>query len=366
MALSEKTINPSAASGQALLAVDVGCGTQDILLYDSRQEIENCVKLVLPSQTQIVARRIRQATRQGRTVFLAGNLMGGGPCVGAMQEHLEAGLDLYATELAAKTVRDRPEEVAEMGIRLATSPPPGALTILLGDLDLKALRKALSLFLVDVPGRYAVAVQDHGECLMGSNREFRFQYWKRFLQDGGDIDGLIYAKAPNPWTRMQAVQRDLPGALVMDTGAAAVHGALCDARVSEKAQERGAVILNVGNQHTLGVLLHRGRILGLFEHHTSLLTSSKLQGYVERLRMGHLTPGEVFQDGGHGNLYHPDSGNLFPWEFVAVTGPRRQLAIGLDCYFAVPQGDMMLAGCFGLVRAALRFGSGSGVPYPTF
>jgi hypothetical protein len=35
---------------------------------------------------------------------------------------------------------------------------------------------------------------------------------------------------------------------------------------------------------------------------------------------------------------------------MAITGPRRQLAEGLG-YFAAPNGDMMLSGCFGLVAA---------------
>jgi hypothetical protein len=42
---------------------------------------------------------------------------------------------------------------------------------------------------------------------------------------------------------------------------------------------------------------------------------------------------------------------------LAVTGPRRSLLDGsrLDPHLAVPHGDMMLAGCFGLLRAlALR------------
>jgi hypothetical protein len=38
---------------------------------------------------------------------------------------------------------------------------------------------------------------------------------------------------------------------------------------------------------------------------------------------------------------------------LAVTGPRRSLLEGSDLqpYLAVPHGDMMLAGCFGLLRA---------------
>jgi len=39
--------------------------------------------------------------------------------------------------------------------------------------------------------------------------------------------------------------------------------------------------------------------------------------------------------------------------FVSVTGPRRSLmrASKHKPYFAVPYGDMMIAGCFGLLRA---------------
>ena len=31
-----------------ILAVDVGTGTQDILLFDSEQELENSIKMVMP------------------------------------------------------------------------------------------------------------------------------------------------------------------------------------------------------------------------------------------------------------------------------------------------------------------------------
>ena len=37
-----------------ILAVDVGTGTQDILLFDSTKEPENCLKLVMPSPTDVV------------------------------------------------------------------------------------------------------------------------------------------------------------------------------------------------------------------------------------------------------------------------------------------------------------------------
>jgi hypothetical protein len=59
----------------------------------------------------------------------------------------------------------------------------------------------------------------------------------------------------------------------------------------------------------------------------------------------------VFDDQGHGALmYHPGA---LPNPNVIVTGPRRSLMRGSihKPYFAVPFGDMMLAGCFGLLSA---------------
>jgi hypothetical protein len=59
----------------------------------------------------------------------------------------------------------------------------------------------------------------------------------------------------------------------------------------------------------------------------------------------------VFADKGHGALVlQPDA--PLP-DLVAVTGPRRALMVesGLQPYLAVPQGDMMLAGNLGLLRA---------------
>ena len=45
-----------------ILSIDIGTGTQDILLFDSERTPENCLKLVMPSPTLRLSQRIRQAT----------------------------------------------------------------------------------------------------------------------------------------------------------------------------------------------------------------------------------------------------------------------------------------------------------------
>ena len=62
-----------------ILTVDVGTGTQDIFLYDSELDIQNGLKMIMPSPTLTISRRIKQATSTGKDILLTGVLMGGGP-----------------------------------------------------------------------------------------------------------------------------------------------------------------------------------------------------------------------------------------------------------------------------------------------
>jgi len=338
-----------------ILAIDVGAGTQDILLWEAGQPMENNVKLVLPSWTTVLAQKVKQATREGRPLFLTGNLMGGGPIVSAMKRHLRAGYPVYITPRAALTIRDNLDQVRERGYTIVEEPPEVAdlVTLRTRDVDLKVLKRALAPFGVTLPERMTVAVQDHGECLEGSNRRFRFQLWREFVEAGGEMIHLAYQEVPLHYTRMLAVQQDAPGAILMDTGPAALWGILEDP-VAAAHRKEGFIAVNVGNQHTVGVLLKGERILGLFEHHTVLMTTAKLRRLVEELGAGTLDDEEVYADHGHGAYIGPDYTLGSGFDFVAVTGPQRHLATGLGYHFAAPYGDMMLTGCFGLVAAARR------------
>ena len=338
------------AAPKEILAIDIGGGTQDILLYEEGVPMENCVQMILPSPTRIVAQQIFKATASRKNIFLTGNTMGGGPCTFAVEKHLQSGLKVYATERAALTFHDNLDEVRRRGVQITNRPPKGTYPIHLRDVDLVPLRKALRPFQVDLPETYAIAVQDHGFNPRGSNRSFRFEYWKKFLGAGGRLEDLIYFNPPKYMTRMVAVQKDAPGAAVMDTCAAAIWGVLCDPTVVEKREE-GFVAVNLGNQHTLGALIQGGRIWGIFEHHTSQITPEKLISILDRFPKKLLSNEEVFRDDGHGCAVDPGFSRNDGYRFIAVTGPQRSLAEGLGYYMAVPYGDMMLTGCFGLVAA---------------
>jgi uncharacterized protein (DUF1786 family) len=340
-----------------ILAIDVGTGTQDILVLEAGGVIENAVQLIMPSPTALLAERVKQATQDRVDLVLTGVTMGGGPDHWAVEAHLKAGLKVYATPDAARTFDDELERVAAMGIRIVDSPSGanGARRLELRDFYLAELMEALRAFGVStVFDAIAVAVFDHGAAPPGvSDRRFRFDYLREQVARGIGLEGFgfLAAEIPARMTRMQAVAGNWtgPGPLfLMDTGPAAILGALDDTVV---AAADPLIVLNVGNFHTIAALLHGRRIAGLFEHHTGELSRTKLEEYLDALANGTLSNDRVFEDMGHGAL---ELGiNASPPERLSVTGPRRGLLDGsrLNPHLAVPHGDMMLAGCFGLLRA---------------
>ena len=364
-----------------ILTIDVGTGTQDMLLFESDKTIENCFQLIMPSPTVIMAGRITRATTSGQKLVLTGCTMGGGPCAWAARDHAQAGFPVFATPDAARTFDDDLSMVEQMGVHVvdeqeaaALATQPDTVHLDLKDFDAAAIVTALQAFDIDpVVDALAIAVFDHGAAPPGiSDRLFRFNYIAETVRQRPQPAAFAYLREtlPADLTRLQAVaqsaasyqrladsagdppdessQKPLP-LLLMDTGSAAVLGTLDDPLVK---REREAVLVNIGNFHTLAFHLVDGSITGLFEHHTGLLEQTKLEGLLHKLAEGTLTNQEIFDDSGHGALVlTTQHTRKFP--FLTVTGPRREMLRGsaLNPYEAVPHGDMMLAGCFGLLRA---------------
>lgn len=350
-----------------ILCVDIGTGTQDIFLYDSRLDVENGFKLVVPSPTMIIHSRLQETTRRGTAVALSGLTMGGGPSQWAAEAHLRAGHTVYATPPAARSFNDDLDVIRDMGIILLSEEelaalPADVLRLPLRDFDFAAIARALGEFGVSLADLTAVAVGvfDHGHAPPDySDRLFRFDYIRQRLQTRNRLSAFAYhaANVPPIMTRLQAVVQaaqdvDAP-LIVMDTAPAAVLGATLDTAV--RARQR-VLVANLGNLHTLAFRLGPTGVEGVFEHHTGMLDRPKLDDLLHRLAEGSLRHETVYQDHGHGAyIPHPDPLPLPTADFgVAITGPRRSLLVGsaLRPYFAAPFGDMMLTGCFGLLAAA--------------
>ena len=346
-----------------ILAVDVGTGTQDVLLFDTEKEPENALKMVIPSPTRQVARAIHDTTQAGADLLLTGVTMGGGPCGWAAEDHLKAGYRLFATPDAARTFNDDLDRVEAMGVQVVSEDEAASLSsarhLTMLDFDYDALSRAFAAFGVDLDGvdLLGVAVFDHGAAPPDySDRLFRFEYLAERIQTGGGLAAFAFERSqiPPSMTRLQAAASTAPDdrpLVAMDTAPAAVLGALEDPATRGHPQ---ALVANVGNFHTLAFNLRDGAIAGLFEHHTGKLSRQRMEELLAQLAGGTISHEELFAEHGHGALVlDPAPGNL---DFVAVTGPRRALLAGseLNPYLAVPYGDMMMAGCWGLVRACAQ------------
>lgn len=334
-----------------ILAIDVGSGTQDILLYDPDNPIENSVKMVLPSATRIFAEKIR---KHKNDLFLSGETMGGGSITKAIKNHLKKGYRVLMTEESARTVRDDLNRVKSLGIEVVPTGEkhPEISEIPLKDVDLDSIRKSLRYFDIELEfDRIAVAVQDHGYKKGMGDRNFRFSKIREKLDSPKPPEVFAYHnKAPEYFTRMNGVLRSLKGydVTIMDSKFASLSGATCDEYV--RSIDR-FIALDVGNGHTLAASFKEGKICGIFEHHTGMLTPGKITKFVKELASGTLRHEQIHEDGGHGAcVLEP----IKSFSTIVATGPKRSILnkTNFKVHNAVPAGDVMMAGPVGMIKAA--------------
>jgi uncharacterized protein (DUF1786 family) len=334
-----------------ILAIAIGAGTEDILLFDSTKNIENCISLVLPTPSKVLADKLKRS--QGN-VFIHGDTIGGGSLGRAILRHLQKGYRVVMEESAAYSIRNDLDEVKSMGIEVGRRPETNHFQELeIQEVNLPLLKQFLSSFGEDLKvDVIAIAVQDHGVSPKGvSDRAFRFENVERMLRKDNRPETFHFLEnsIPGYYLRMKsaviAVKRtsSVP-VLVMDTCLSAVLGCL-------DVVTGASLIVNVGNGHTIAALLLDRRIEALYEHHTHELTPKKLESDLKLLIRGQLDGKKVFEENGHGAVtLKPFHGEVS----VIVTGPNRDIFKGTSFKFiyAAPGGNTMMTGPMELVRAA--------------
>jgi len=350
-----------------ILAIDIGTGTQDILLHNTRLDVENAYKLVVPSPTMIISRSIKRETSRGNPILLHGSIMGGGPSHWAVTDHLKHGFHVYAIPEAAKSFNDDLDIVRQSGITVvsedeARNLPVSIARIHLADFDFATISIAFQQFGVSLNEltALALAVFDHGNSPPGySDRQFRFDYIEERLKQKNALSAFAFKshEIPVSMTRMKAAARlaeklGLP-VIMMDTAPAAVQGALLDENIKYQEQK---IIANIGNFHSLAFLMNGTSIEGVFEHHTGLVDREKMESLFSKLADRTLKHKDIFDDHGHG-AWLKNSGTAAYLNgglpFIGLTGPRRSMMANsrMKPYFAAPFGDMMMTGSFGLLQA---------------
>jgi uncharacterized protein (DUF1786 family) len=334
-----------------ILAIDIGAGTQDILLFDSRQRTENCISLVLPTPSKFFSEKLK--TIEGH-VYIHGDTIGGGSLGRAILRHLQKGYRVAMEESAAYSIRNDLDEVKSMGIEVGKKPEIDHFQELeIREVDLLVFEKFLSNFGEDLQvDVIAIAVQDHGVSPKGiSDRAFRFENMEKMLRRDNRPETFHFLEnsIPDHCLRMKsavaAVKRSSSvRVLVMDTAFSAVLGCL-------EETSGPSLIVNVGNGHTIAALLIEKRIEGLYEHHTHELTPEKMEHDLRLFVRGELEGKKVFKENGHGAVTLKPLPGVFP---VIVTGPNRDLfrKTSFKFIYATPGGNTMMTGPMGLVRAA--------------
>jgi len=334
-----------------ILAIDIGAGTQDILLFDSEKKIENCTSLVLPTPSKFLAERLKKVDGD---VYIYGDTIGGGSLTTAIQRHIRKGYRVVMEESAAYSIRNDLEEVKSMGIEVSKRPGSGSFREMeIKEVDLPLFEGFLSQvgedFNID---RIAVAVQDHGVSPRGvSDRAFRFENMEALLRKDNRPEAFHFLEDSIPpyclrmRSAVKAVRKNSSApVVVMDTSFSAILGSMEEARGP-------SLIVNVGNGHTIAALLIGKRIEGLYEHHTHELTPEKLESDLRLFARGELSKEKVFKENGHGVV----TLKPYPGEVpVVVTGPNRDLFRGssLKFTYAAPGGNTMMTGPMGLIKAA--------------
>ena len=335
-----------------ILAIDIGAGTQDILLFDSNKNIENSISLVLPTPSKFLAQKLIGIEGD---VYIHGDTIGGGSLARAILNHLRKGYRVVMEASAAYSIRNDLEEVRSMGIEVGYKPAGGKFQNLhIQEVDLPLLRSFLSNFGEDLDvDVIAVAVQDHGVSPKGdSDRIFRFEKTEAMLRKDKRPESFHFTEdtVPDYYLRMRsavnAVKRaSCSAVLVMDTAFSAILGCLDEV-------SGPSVVINVGNGHTVAALVIDRRIEGIYEHHTHELTPERLDRDLRRFVRGELSSKEVYEANGHGAVTLKPYAGEVP---VVVTGPNRDLFKGttLKYSFAAPGGNTMMTGPMGLIKAAL-------------
>ena len=264
-----------------ILAIDVGTGTQDIMIYDTEKELENSIKLVLPSPHLFISQRIRETEND---IYFTGEIMGGGKIKNTILEHMEKGYNVVMEPTCAKTIRDDIKQVESFGIKIADADEDydSYTKIALGDIDITKLSEFLLGYDLEFDfDKIAIAVQDHGYNENMGDRDFRFEKIREKVSEPitplefGFIDEI-----PEYFTRMNAVRRQVEGEgievipLVMDTKFASIAG-MCYDEVASKLNS--FIVIDIGNGHTTAASIENGKIQGVFEHHTSSLTGESLE-----------------------------------------------------------------------------------------
>lgn len=348
-----------------ILCIDIGKGTEDILVYSKSHSIENSIQMIVPSTAQLLATQINQT--KDRPIRITGELMAGEPWNKSVYSITETQPNkVIMTKTAARSLRYVLNQVRAKGVKIVDDSEiddyEGPL-ITIGDINwtrISALLKNSGIRNEEIT-KVLICCQDHGEPEdpKQSTRDFRMKTVYKNLENRGRMEDLLFSvdEIPQELPRLRSVAQSALKVLthlnrsdifVMDSSPAVILGVASYKTGFE-------LVVNVGNGHTLAVILKNKTIESIYEIHTGGINLENFAENIRRLAKGDLSHEEALKSGGHGvyirnetMMNTSDINSLFP---MTVIGPNRDKIKSLDVKYVNPGGSMMMAGPIGLLRA---------------
>ena len=342
--------------------IDIGAGTMDILVYDTRTDSH--YKAVVKSPVRSAAEKTAGITGN---LLVVGTEMGGGPITRVLMERTKSA-EVVMSLSASATLNHDVEKVKSWGINVVEDDRADQLrdssdytAITLGDLEPTRIEQIVKSF--GVPYAFdavAVCAQDHGVPDPGiSHLDFRHNMFTARLNQNPYPHTLLYSsdQVPDSMNRLKSIAgsaEQLPAdeVYVMDSGMAAILGASLDI---ECRQKKCFLVLDIATSHTVGAAMAGEELAGFFEYHTSDITLEKLEDLLHDLADGKLSHQQILSEGGHGAFLRQAVG-FSAVETIVATGPKRKMVAKsrLPIEFGAPWGDNMMTGTVGLLEALRR------------
>ena len=337
------------------LLLDIGSGTQDVLFAHAHTNLENWTRFVIPSPARLIAKKVSECTLHKKHIILTGTNMGGG-FFKAIKAHLETGLSIKSTAKAAVSLFDDIRKVQEIGIEIIEEVQVNDAAyknyeiIELTDFSKDFWTDFLNKIGLQLPKNILISAQDHGIQEDVGNRIGRFRLWKELLHKSDNPINWVFETVPQPYTRLHALKESSDANFISDTGTAALLGALSMSEIQARSEREGVTIVNLGNSHVLAFLVYQSKVCAIYEHHTGMHDTESLLKDLKEFRFGWLPDEQVRETGGHGCIFNNIPEEAEGFRPTYILGPRRNMLEGHGQFIA-PQGDMMLAGAFGLLYA---------------
>ncbi len=377
-----------------ILSIDVGKGTEDLLLFDENKQIENTIQIVLPSTAQIL--RDQLLDDDSDLIFISGSLMAGEPWHKVVYDKCaEKPNCVIMTEIAARSLRYNLEQVRSKNVRVLSNKEFEAeyekyrkkqeeidefpmystrLTLSrysISDINFDRIETILNTSEIkknDIT-KILLCVQDHGEPgdPNQSARDFRMSAIYSRLDQSGRLEALMFRsdEIPQELPRLRSVAQDAlkyfshltyNDIYVMDSSPAVVLGVVSDLYPADISDEKEHLIVNLGNGHTLATFMKGSVVELVYELHTGALDVGGFAEDLDLILKGKLCHEDVLKKGAHG-IYRrniPDDNQILDnYLPILVIGPNRNKIknINEEITFPHPGGSMMMSGPIGLIRA---------------